>query len=305
MKPHKFYGIGLDEPSQFIVCWNLGNSCNWSCDYCPKYLNDASVYWTDNELIKTTLLKIKNFFKDQQIRVEFMGGEVTTKPDFIDLMKFCREQGFYNHIVTNASRTVAYWERLSPYLDSAILSFHPLNANKEQYESVVDTMIKHNARPMCSLAMVKDKFWEMVEYKKYLDQKYQNNVYVDYMLLYDKENKHNYNGYFYDYDREQLDFLVSNIGKHFTMQYEDGTIRDVSFAEVTEEKLNDFTGYSCGTKLSMMNIDYYGGASISVCRQRRPINISTENFEESLKPRVCQQNECRNPSDLRILKIKQ
>ena len=305
MRPIKFYGIGQDNPQQIIVCWNLGNSCNWSCDYCPKWLNDASVYWTDNELVKSTLLKIKNYFNHQQIRIEFMGGEVTTKPDFIDLMKFCREEGFYNHIVTNAARTVAYWERLGPYLDSVLMSFHPLNASKEHYESVIDTLLKYNANPVCSLAMVKERFWVLVEYKTYLKEKYQHKVHVDFMLLYDKERKHNYNGYFYDYDKEQLDFLVGHAGKNFTVEYDNGTKRDVSFAEVNEEKLNDFTGYTCGTKLNMLNIDYYGGASISVCKQRNPINISSADFEEFLKPKICQQTECRNPSDLRILKLKQ
>lgn len=79
MKAIKFYGIGFNDPQDFIVSWNLGNSCNWKCDYCPSYLNDGSVYWIDNDTIKKVLLQIKNHFSDRQIRLEFTGGEVVTK----------------------------------------------------------------------------------------------------------------------------------------------------------------------------------------------------------------------------------
>lgn len=304
MNPTKFYGIGFSEPTEFVVCWNLGNSCNWNCEYCPSYLNNASVYWTENELVKTTLKKLKQYL-NIPIRVEFMGGEVTLKPDFIDLMQFCREQGFNNYIVTNASRTINYWEKLSPYLDQALCTFHPLNADKQHYENVLDTMLKNNCKPVVNIAMVKNTFWDMIEYKKYLHEKYNNTIHVDFLLLYDKERKYNYNGYFYNYDPSQLNFFKQHIGKHFTIEFEDGSRRAVSFAEVREENLNNFFGYMCGSKLNMLNIDYYGGTSISACNQRRPINVSQPDFIEYLKPKICQSTECRNPSDLRILKVKQ
>lgn len=302
MKPIKFFAIGLEEPHEFIVSWNLGNTCNWSCEYCPSWLNDASVYWTDNELIKKTLLAVKNKFTTQKIRVEFMGGEVTLKPDFIELMEFCREQGFDNHIVTNASRTTDYWERLAPLLDTAILTYHPDNVNTEHYEKIIDIMLKHNARPSCHLAMVKHKFWELTEYKKYLEEKYQNSINVDLTILLDKDRVLNYNGYFYDYDESQIDYFKSEGGKNYVVEYENGERQELTLGEVQDLKLNNFTGFTCGSKLGMLNIDYKGGASISVCPQRNPINIRKHDLNDFLEPRVCQQEVCRNPSDLRIYK---
>lgn len=304
MTPIKFYGIGFNDPQDFVVSWNLGNSCNWKCEYCPTYLNDGSVYWIDNEVVKRVLLQLKNHFPDRQLRVEFTGGEVTTKPDFIDLMTFCKEQGFKNHIVTNASRTVAYWERLAPYLYSAICTFHPANADREHYEKIVDTMLMHGCHPILSLAMVKDMFWDLVEYKKYLEEKYRNKAHVDIIMIYDKEQTKSFNGYFYDYDKDQREYLSFHAGKNYVMEYIDGTRRELSTAELQDENLNNFSGFLCGSKLNMISIDYLGGASISVCSQRKPININSENFDEMLKPKICQASACRNPSDLRILKIR-
>ena len=302
MKPIKFFAIGLEHPEEFIVSWNLGNTCNWSCEYCPSWLNDGSVYWVNNELVIKTLLTIKNKFNTQKIRVEFMGGELTLKPDFIELMQFCRDQGFNNHIVTNASRTVEYWERLAPLLDTAILTFHPDVANKQHYENIIDIMLKNNARPSCHLAMVKHHFYELKDYKKYLEEKYQGQINVDLTILLDKENKLDYNGYFYDYEKDQIDFFESEGAKSYVVEYDNGERQELSLGEVQSLKLNNFSGFTCGSKLATLNIDYKGGASISVCPQRGPVNIRKHDIGELLDARVCTQAECRNPSDLRIYK---
>lgn len=299
----KFYAQGHDKPEEFIISWNLGNTCNWACSYCPSYLHDGSVAWSNTELVKTNLLKIKNRFFDKQIKIEFMGGEVTLKNDFIDLIKFCKEQDFRTTIVTNASRTVNYWESLAEYLDEAIMSFHPELASKEHYENIIDLCHRHNVNPVCRIAMVKDNFWDLVEYKKYLEQKY-TDLNIDYMVLYDKENKHNYNGYFYDYDKEQLDFLIQEGHSYFVVELDNGEKQEMSFVQLRSLGLTKFTGFTCGTELSILSIDYRGGASISVCPQRNPINIFKHDIDTLFAPRICEQDECRNPSDLRILKVK-
>ena len=299
----KFYAQGHDKPEEFVINWNLGNTCNWECSYCPSYLHDGSVPWSDIEKIKTNLLKIKNRFFDKRIKIEFVGGEVTLKNDFIDLLKFCKEQDFRTTIMTNASRTVNYWESLVEFLDEAILSFHPELASREHYENIIDLCYKSNTNPIARIAMVKDNFWDLVDYKKSLEEKYPR-INIDYMVLYDKEQKHNYNGYFYDYDKEQLDFLIHEGQSFFIVELDNGEKQEMSFVQLRSLGLTNFTGFTCGTELTMISIDYRGGASISVCPQRNPINIFKHDIDTLLDPRICEQDECRNPSDLRILKVK-
>ena len=299
----KFYAHGQDKPEEFIINWNLGNTCNWDCSYCPSYLHDGSVAWTNTDLVKTNLLKIKNRFFDKNIKIEFMGGEVTLKNDFIDLLKFCKELNFRTSIITNASRTINYWESLVEYLDEAMMSFHPELASKEHYENIIDLCYLHNVKPVCRIAMVKDNFWGLVDYKKYIQEKY-SNIDIDYMILYDKENKHNYNGYFYDYDKEQLAFLEQDSHTCFIVESSSGEKQEMSFVQLKSLGLTNFTGFTCGTELSILTVDYRGGASISVCPQRSAINIFKNDIDTLFAPRICEQSECRNPSDLRILKIK-
>ena len=88
MKIVKFYERGSLENNELIVQWNLGNTCNYVCEYCPSYLHSGKIQWPELSLIQQTLIKIKNNFPDKNIRLEFLGGEVTLYSDFIELMKF-------------------------------------------------------------------------------------------------------------------------------------------------------------------------------------------------------------------------
>ena len=68
--------------------------------------------------------------------------------------------------------------------------------------------------------------------------------------------------------------------------------------------LNDFRGFICGSELTSIAVDYRGGTSISVCAQRGPVNVYKHGIDSILEPRLCEQPECRNPADIRILKIR-
>ena len=90
----------------------------------------------------------------------------------------------------------------------------------------------------------------------------------------------------------------------FVVELDNGEKQEMSFVQLRSLGLTNFTGFTCGTELSILSIDYRGGASISVCPQRNPINIFKHDIDTLFAPRICEQDECRNPSDLRILKVK-
>lgn len=304
MIPIKFYGKGASDTEEFIISWNLGNTCNWSCSYCPSYLNDGTVEWADIERIKPILLQIKNKLPHKRIRIEFMGGEVTLKNDFIDLVKFCKEQGFTNSITSNASRTVRYWQELAPYLDIAILSFHPEFTSRSHYENIIKVCLANNINVNCQILMMKDRFWELAQYRDSLKETFPT-IGTDFAIVYDKENKFNHkNNYYYDYEDIHVQYLNDEGQKEFVMEYDNGEKREFSINEVRSMNLNDFRGFHCGTELSILTVDYNGGTSISLCAQRGPVNIYKHGIDSIFEPRICEQQECRNPADIRILKVK-
>jgi MoaA/NifB/PqqE/SkfB family radical SAM enzyme len=305
MKIVKFYERGSLENNELIVQWNLGNTCNYACEYCPSYLHSGKIQWPELSLIKDTLIKIKNNFPDKVIRLEFLGGEVTLYNHFIELMKFCKEHNFNSTILSNGSRTIRYWEELSPYLDRILLTFHAEEADQTHFSNVIDSLVKNKIEPIIHIAMIKDKFWELVSYKNQLTTNFPN-VIIDSILMMDKLGLLNYNGYYYDYDNAQIEYVKQQEfhSMSYIVEYDNGEMREVSLIDVREQNLNNFSGFTCGTSLSIIVINFNGYVSTSLCNQRPKINVHTEDINQIFVPIICATGKCLNPSDIRIMKIK-
>ncbi len=308
MQVIRFYERGQDNPEYLIVQWNLGNVCNYSCTYCPTYLHSGTITWPELDLIKNTLLKIKNKFSDKNIIVEMLGGEITLYKDFIPMMEFLKDNNFSSNILSNGSRTLRFWEDASPYLTRIGLTFHPEFSNQEHFLNLIDLLVKNNVVPYIKIAMIKEHFWNLVEFQKLLFEKFPY-INVEMVLLLDKMNQFSYNGYYYDYSREEINFLVNNDGNvegHLITEYDNGTKESYTLNQVRDLGINKFTGFECGSKLSLITIDHKGNVSTSLCRQRSRIsiyNIDNE-LDSLLQPVICELHKCMNHSDLRILKEK-
>ena len=302
----KFYERGSLENNELIVQWNLGNTCNYACEYCPSYLHSGKIDWPKLSLIKDTLIKIQNNFPDKVIRLEFLGGEVTLYKEFIELMKFCKEHNFNSTILSNGSRTIRYWEELAPYLDRILLTFHADEADQSHFNNVISSLIANRIEPIVHIAMIKNKFWDLVNYKNQLTTNFPKLI-IDSILMLDKLGSFNYDGYYYDYDNLQMEYVKQQEfhSMSYIVEYDNGEIREINLVEVKEQGLNNFSGFTCGTSLSIIVINFNGYVSTSLCNQRPKINVHTEDINQIFVPIVCAADKCLNPSDIRIMKIKQ
>jgi organic radical activating enzyme len=302
----KFYERGSLENNELIVQWNLGNTCNYACEYCPSYLHSGKIDWPKLSLIKDTLIKIQNNFPDKVIRLEFLGGEVTLYKEFIELMKFCKEHNFNSTILSNGSRTIRYWEELAPYLDRILLTFHADESDQSHFNNVISSLIANRIEPIVHIAMIKNKFWDLVNYKNQLTTNFPKLI-IDSILMLDKLGSFNYDGYYYDYDNLQMEYVKQQEfhSMSYIVEYDNGEIREINLVEVKEQGLNNFSGFTCGTSLSIIVINFNGYVSTSLCNQRPKINVHTEDINQIFVPIVCAADKCLNPSDIRIMKIKQ
>ena len=301
----KFYGPGQDNPNQLIVQWNLGNTCNYSCEYCPGILHDGSIKWASTDKIYNVLSKIRNYYFNKTVKIEFLGGEVTLKSDFIEIMTFCKELKIQSLIMSNGSRTIDYWSRLAPNLDMVILTYHPQYANIEHFTNVIKILYDHNIDPIINFAMTQEHFTTLLSYKDKLLKSFPS-LRIDLIALLDKENRFNYKGFYYEYNATELEFFRQHehgIMKYFA-EYDNGQVLEYSIHEVREKGLDNFTGFTCGTTDSIITIDFFGRASTSLCSQRPRSNINDEDFDKLFLPVICELEKCKNPSDIRILKIK-
>ena len=73
-----------DSERAVQIQWSMGNTCNFSCDYCPSILHDGSKPWMSTERYLQVVDKISNHYrsKNRFMHWELLGGEVTTIPDF-------------------------------------------------------------------------------------------------------------------------------------------------------------------------------------------------------------------------------
>lgn len=300
----KFYEFGYDH-NVLTVQWNLGNICNYKCEYCPSILHNGTRAWVDLPLIENTIIKIQEHFPEKKIKLEFLGGEITLYKDFINLMKFCKENNFSNIIFTNASRTFRHWSEVLPYLDKILLTYHPHTTDKLHFEQVVNLLNSNNVECFVHIAMTDRYFSDTIEFGKLLYSKY-NNLSISPTLMMDKENKKNFNGYFYNYNQEQIDAInLFKQSERYVAEYDNGDIQEYDLNSVKLQGLNKFKGFNCGSNKSFITIDAFGNASTSICRQKTTINIYKDNIEELFKDFICGINECKNPADIRIFKLRQ
>jgi pyruvate-formate lyase-activating enzyme len=302
MQVVKFYEKGYDS-NKLIIQWNLGNTCNYSCEYCPLILHRGDRPWVELLLIEETLLKIKQRFSNKKIYVEFLGGEITLYKDFLGLMTFCKENNFENLIFTNGSRTFRHWEEVAPYLNKVLLTFHPHSASKEHFKSVLNILSKNNIDFYVHLVLVPEMLEETKLFFNELKELYTNKN-ISITLMMDKEHNKNYQGFFYNYSQEELDFVKeqSKSSERYIIEYHDGSIKEFSLNEVKIEKMNSFKKFVCGADENLIVIDSRGFASTSLCRQKNRINIYDGNLDDLFSKSYCPLEICENPSDIRIYK---
>ena len=123
-----------------VVNWNLGNMCNFNCSYCPSILNDGSFGWNDFEVIQRFIDECVTHYRPRKVYFEFTGGEVTLWKDFVKCAEYIKGIGHDIGMISNASRTLRWWEQNKEKFDHACLSFHAEHSDPEHFLKVVEIM---------------------------------------------------------------------------------------------------------------------------------------------------------------------
>ena len=141
----------------FVVNWCLGNTCNFSCSYCPENLHNGTNPWPTPEIIKNFIQKVKETHPNKKLYFEFTGGEVTLYKHFLDICQYCTEQGVKVGLISNGSRTLRYWKENKQYFDHVCLSFHPEFGDSEHFIEVVKEL-NNDVRTHVNIMMSPEKF---------------------------------------------------------------------------------------------------------------------------------------------------
>lgn len=299
--------------SWFVVNWCLGNTCNYSCSYCPKALHDGSNRWPDPEVIKNFIRKVVEAHPTKKIYFEFTGGEVTMYKHFTEICQYCTELGVKVGLISNGSRTIRYWEENKQYFDHVCLSYHPEFADEDHFIDVVK-LLHNDIRTHVNIMMSPQKFERC--YKLADKVKDLGNLSMALQPLI-----HDFGDKLYDYTTEQLKVFDTQhelFTKHikFTKRFDyyrgamktvkvDGNTQVSSAHRFISEKTNDWSGWKCYAGVEQLIVDMDGHFYRGWCKVGGRLGkIDDINLKLPTAPVICNKTMCHCNFDIMSTKEK-
>ena len=313
---HKYIKLEHSNPSHsnwFVVNWCLGNTCNYSCSYCPTALHDGSLRWPDPTVIKNFISKIKDHHYNKNIYFEFTGGEVTMYRHFAEICQFCTELDIKVGLISNGSRTLRYWGENKQFFDHVCLSFHPEFADEEHFINVVK-ILNNDVRTHVNIMMSPEKF----DFCYAVANKVKNLGNISMAL---QPLIHNFGDTLYDYNEfqkkifdKQHELITKHIKFTRSFDYYRGAMRMVnengesvvsSAHRFISEKTNDWSGWKCYAGVEQLIVDMDGTIHRGWCKMGGAIGrIDDENLILPSDPIVCTKTMCHCNFDIMSTKEK-
>lgn len=313
------------------VQWNMGNQCNYNCEYCPAILHDGSKPWLSLDTYLHTVDKLCTHYNNQGKRVDFelIGGEVTVMPGFEDIIRKISEYNAHSVVFTNASRTINWWSKAKHYLNGVVITFHPQSQDRQHLVNVINE-IKDYVTIDINIAGVAgevESLGEWVEdlrclFKDCVHNRY-DSVSICVKTMYAKLlGRNSKQETYWPYTEAELEVLRRPGIKPQPLPegsnspppdptawmteflYDDGTAKYVQSHLIVNEGLNKFKGMKCSLGFESVNIDATGDIYSSWCGAKLFGNIaSLDNWQLPSSETECPFDFCNNISDIAITKV--
>ena len=291
-----------NKENWFLISWTLSNKCNYSCSYCPSRLHNGSTGHKDWNIVKDFVMNFKKPSKEICYRIS--GGEPTTWKYFIDLAELIKKQGHIFSFLSNGSRNIDYFKKISEYTDGLILSYHPEYTDINHFIEIIKVM---NCPVAINLMLLPNKFDDLVSIA---DKIYNSS---DNVLIWPKVilNKDEIDGYptneVIEYSKYQLNFIKNwpyyrslNDNKlHRGSILLNNTEVDANY--LIMNKLNRHNGWHCYAGIDMINIDMNGNMYRADCAYGGPVG-NLENYDLPENPVVSGMKSCNCLSDIYLRK---
>lgn len=322
------------QHSPIRVQWNMGNQCNFSCEYCPPILHDGSRPWLPLESYLNAVDRICSHYAEiaKSVHFELIGGEVTVMAGFEDIIRKINEHGCSSVAFTNASRTVNWWSKAKHYLNGVVITWHPQSMEKQHLINVINE-IKDHVNIDINIAGVGgqvEQLGEAVEEIRELfkdcERNNYNNVSICVKTMYQKLlGRNSKQETYWPYTDVELEIIRRPGIKPRPIQapapdqpvfepdprdwmteflYDDGTAKYVQSHQIINEGLNKFKGMKCYLGFESLTIDASGDVYSSWCGAKHFGNIATlDSWELPKSLTECPYDFCNNISDIAISKI--
>lgn len=300
--------INLNDPNvasirekykaEFYVIWLLGNQCTYKCSYCPSIFHDGSAKYQPTDVIQNVM---KNLPK---CNITFTGGEPTFHPDFEKIV-LEKPDIVDISVISNASRPLAFWERIASKLRLVTLTYHMEYAIHDRFVSIAELVYKtHKKMGSINLIMLPNRWEECVQVYERLIEKGFRVVLKPLVENFGVGATQTVK----EYTQDQLNWislknkssykLISVIGQNNEVIYETTPAELISLNQV------NFEGWTCYTNTQCLCIDMIGDVYDTSCTQRTKVGNIYDGFTISTEPLICNQKFCWCYSDIIPKKVK-
>lgn len=290
----------------FIVNWMAGNTCNYSCSYCPNYLHDGTTPWLSYGVVVDFCNKVISHYSRKKIVFEFTGGEISMWADFIRVAKYLHEKEIDVSILSNGSRTLRWWTEAYPFLKRVHLSYHPEEANKEHFEEIVN-FLHDKVSLHVNIMMLPKSFDACYKFANDLQNTYKISVTTQPLL-------EELNGPLFDYSTEQLRAIsehtsvdTKQVGYRgdMTKIYPNGENKNHSCQYFISAFENSWHNWLCNAGIEQLVVSQDGSIFRGWCMVGDIIgNIKQDTINFPTAPVICTKYECNCNFDIMCTKVK-
>jgi len=275
--------------TKLAVQWQIGNQCDYKCDYCHHNYHDGSNPFLSHEKFLTAITNLSESVSHDLIVIEFQGGEPTNCDPVRDAIANPNNR-FRYVLTTNASQSLDWWNKAVKNLVGVFIAYHPEYCSPEHFKQVV-SIVKNsgieysiiiNAHPKQSRWQDAVNMYELFKHEP-----------IQFKALYANHEKGN--NKFFDYNKDQWDYYtrVNNIHP----PKEDPVETQIQWVE--KRLYNNYKGHLCWAGIDQIVIDYFGYAYRGWCHAHGSIgNVFESRIEIDTKPKVCPYILCKNGFDL-------
>lgn len=315
------YSITTDNPDSLSAEWEVSNHCNYQCSYCDPMLYGNTTGWVDPDVALKFWKSVHTEINSNDKMLTLTGGEPTLWPKlfyFLDNLESSYEIG----IVSNGSRTLRWWHKLSEInkVKHLTISIHLEYASVEHIANVIDIMSKNSAVAVL-IVINPSKVQESISFAEQLKEKNLTcKIILKTVTLRHKSNSAGDNSrYLYSdniveyinnwhYWKQNSNVKIKNIGHQLLIdgkQTSSGALLNL----ISNGK-NSFTGWKCNIIKNRITVNTKGEVYGSKCQtgSEYPLgNIRDGKINKSLIPSIpamCKDTWCQCAPDIRIPKEK-
>jgi MoaA/NifB/PqqE/SkfB family radical SAM enzyme len=275
--------------TKLAIQWQIGNRCNFKCDYChPDYYDGSNPFFTTEQL-QTAFDNLQSAVEHlTEIEIEFQGGEPTASESVRAVIDNCTDPRFKFILTTNGSADIDWWTRVAPKFKRVMLAYH--GQDPAEFDRVVQTL----KRPGLTLFIISNAPPDSIRWQRAVEvyERYKPDTPIQFKALY--ANYARGNDKFFDYSPEQWDYYtrVNNIVIPKTVPTE-------SKIEWVQDKLYDnYNGHLCWAGVEQIVIDYFGYAYRGWCHAHGSLgNLIEGKIVLDPQPKVCPKSICKNGFD--------